>query len=329
MTVWYKVDSNRFTYRELWRLSGRGLAPFAQAALRKWFDVPRPLVYGYAFPETLDLVEFSAIPDRPRQVLGDMISQAERHGFRLALCHKSTTLGDLVGYAAALWNADGTPIGSAIWIRAGRREEATFSLGSRCDGRFILTDNQIRRIDPPPEFDCRHLPGKSIDELVAIHADRLDRLGRERVLRATAAEVAARVLEGRRRIHEYQRARGIHVLMTQDEIDRLSGVVIASLVAESGNPYQAPQEGEAGGIAALSAKKSNWQTSMAGGFGGGVISAEIVALISLRDALRQGLTTGELLFAYFLFFPILLGVLGAGLGLAIWLVGRIIRRFVS
>ena len=230
MTVWYKVDSNRFSYRELWRLSGRGLAPFAQAVLRKWFGLPRPVIYGHAFPETLDLVEFSAIPDRPRQVLGAMISQAERHGFRLALCHKSRSLGDLVGYAAALWNAEGTPIASAIWVRAGRREEATFSLGSRCDGRFILTDNQVRRIDSPPEFDCRHLPARSIDELVAVHAGRLDRLGRERVLRATEAEVAARMLEGRRRIHEYQRGRGIHVLMTQDEIDRLSGVDRKSVV---------------------------------------------------------------------------------------------------
>lgn len=330
MTIWYKTDPTRLTYRELWRLSGRGLLPFARAVVRKWFKIRSPAKFGHQFRATLDLVDLQALLDRPREALGAVVSQAERHGFRFVFCHTSCSLGDISGFAAALLSADGTTLAQATWVRTGRREETGFFLGSRSEGRMLLTGNQPHRIDSPPEFESWHLPGKSVDELVAIHAGRLDRLGRERVLRATEADVAARIVESRQRIHAFQLARGIHVPMTPQEVERLSGVVPATLVIESGNPFQAPREDQPEPIDMPSAApNSNLRTSMMGGFVGGVFFGEVLGFVSLRDALRQGLTTWELVFGLFILFPALLGAAGASLGFASWFLSRVFRRFVA
>jgi hypothetical protein len=244
MTVWYKIDPTRLTYRELWRLSGRGLLPFARAVVRKWFKIQPPAKSGYQFRTTLDLLELAALPERPREVLGAIVSQAERHGFRFVFCHGALALGDIAGCSAVLMSADGMTFANAIWVRTGRREEASFILGSRTESRLLFTGNHTHGLDAPPEFDVWRLPGKSIDELVAIHAQRLDRLRRERVLPATEADVAARVIENQQRTLAFQLARGVYVPMTPEEVERLSGVVTATLVAESGNPFQAPREDE-------------------------------------------------------------------------------------
>jgi hypothetical protein len=256
--------------------------------------------------------------------------QAERHGFRFVLCHTSCSLGDISGFAAALLSADGTTLGQATWVRTGRREETGFFLGSRGEGRMLLTGNQPHRIDSPPEIESWHMPGKSVDELVAIHAGRLDRLGRERVQRATEADVAARIVEGRQRIHAFQLARGIHVPMTQEEVDRLSGVVTANVMAESGNPFQAPREDQPEPIAEPSAApKGGWRTSPAIGYVAGAVFGEALALARFSEAFGKGaMPTWKLVFILFILFPALLGAIGASLGLAIWFLGRVFRRLV-
>jgi hypothetical protein len=330
MTIWYKTDPTRFNYRELWRLSGRGLLPFARAVYRKWFKIRSPAKFGHQFRATLDLLELQALPERPRKVLGAIIVQAERHGFRFVFCHRALAIGDIAVCSAVLMSADGQTLANAIWVRTGRREEASFVLGSRTESRLLLTGNHPHLFDTPPEFDVWHLPGKSVAELVAIHAERLDRLGRERVLPATEADVATRIIENQQRTLSFQLARGVHVPMTPEEVERLSGVVTATLVAESGNPFQAPREDQPEPIDMPSAApNSNLRTSMMGGFAGGVFFGEVLGLVSLRDALRQGLTTWELVFGFFILFPALLGAAGASLGFASWFLSRVFRRFVA
>lgn len=242
MTVWYKVDPNRCTYGELWRSSGRGSLPFAQAVYRKWLNRRLPATSAFAIPESPELVEVQSVPERPREVLGAIISQAERHGLRFAICLKDLNLGNVMHYLAVLLSADGATLGNVAWVMADHVEEASFGLGSRVGDRRLLTQNDPYRSDSPPEFDVWHLPGKSIEELVAIHASRLDRLGRERVSLASEDDIVARVIENQRLYHAFNLARGFYVPLTQEEVERLSGIVTADIIDESGNPFQASRK---------------------------------------------------------------------------------------
>lgn len=330
MTAWYKTDINRLTYRELWHLSRRSLHPFAQAVRRKWFNAQWPVNFGLPDPGTLHRIDLQSIPDRPRDLLAAIISQVERHRFRLAFCHHRINLGDSRGYSAVLISADGMTLGNAVWAKSCGAEEAVFALGSRLDGRRLLTSSEPQRIDSPPEFDEWHLPGKSIDELVAIHNQRLDRLGRQRVLPAVESEIEARIIENQQLTHAFQLARGFYVPMTEEEIERLSGPVVAEVVAESANPYRAPREDEAAAQAGLRRPNSNRALGMSigAGFVGGAIFGGVLGALSLRDALDQGIPLWALVVGYLIVTPLFAGGAGAVVGLACWAGKQVFRRMI-
>lgn len=320
MNEWYRVDPNRFTCRELWRLSGRGLLPFALALYRKFFNVQLPVKYGYAFPPTLQLIELSRLPDRPGEALGTVMSIAERHGFRFVFCQQGITLGDTLGFSMVLVNSDGMTFGNATWVKTAAREEATFVVSSRVEDRLLLTSNEPRRIDYPPEFDIWHLPGKSIDDLVEIHWKRINKVSRSRLQPAVADQAVQRVLANRQRYHEFQRARGVHAPMTREEVERLSGITARNHTLAGDNPYQAPQEdeSEADSVGPSVAGRKSWQTSLGAGFLGGAIFGEAIALVQLQVPLAEPFSRWELTFGLFVAFPLMLGIIGGGIGLAAW-----------
>jgi hypothetical protein len=53
-----------------------------------------------------------------------------------------------------------------------------------------------------------------------------------------------------------------------------------------------------------------------------------LALIRLNDALGQAAPSWKVVFGLFVVFPAAVGAVGAAVGLAIWLLGRIVRRLV-
>lgn len=325
MTVWYKVDHNRFMYRELWRLSGRRLWPFALAVYRKWFNVQMPATSGFAISESLELVDLQLLPDRPREVLVALISQIERNGLRFVFCLKCPELGGFDGFTAVLISADGMVLGNANWTKVHGAETASFVLGSRSGVRRLLTGNEAHGADSPPQFDIWHLPGKSIDELVAIHAKRLDRLGRDRVLLATEADIVPRILENQKRHQAFNVARGVYVRMTQEEVDRLSGIITADVVAETGNPFQAPRGDEIqtyrSHVPPPNTKRT-WQRPTITGFIFAAAMAEVYSLNDGFDVMRIHLYTWLYICVAYVAWPFAVGLIGASVGLAIWLIHR-------
>ena len=330
MTVWYKINPNRFTYRELWRMSGRGLWPFAKAVWRKWLDVQTPPTSGFAIPASPVVVDLGSLPERPRKALGDMIAEVERHGFRFVFCHQGLHLGDVADYTAVLISAGETTLANAGWFRMGVREEANFALGSRTEERRLLTRNDPHRTDSPPEFDVWHLPGKSIGDLILAHSRRLERLGRERVLPAREGEIVGRIAENQSRHRAFHLARGVYTPMAQEEIDRLNGVVIAIAVVESGNPFQPPREDEPAAQAGARrpVSRSALGMSICSGFAGGAIFGVALGAISLRDALDQGIPLWALFVGYFIVTPLFAGGAGAVVGLACWAGKQVFRRLI-
>lgn len=332
MTVWYKTNPNRYTYRELWRTSGRGLWPFAKAVWRKWFDIQLPPTSGFAFPDAPRIVALDSLPERPQEVLRRLIALVERHGFRFVFCHQEAYLGNFEEYRAILISADGLSLANLVWLKIGAEGESNLILGSRTQTRRLLTCGHPRGADAPPEFDAWHRPGKfiRIDELIAQHSRRLDRLGREQILPATESDIAARIIENQKLCRAFDLARGVLVPMTQEEIERLSGPVMAEVVAEGGNPYRAPREDEAAAQARprRPISRSALGMSICSGFAGGAIFGAGLGAISLRDALDEGIPLWSLLVGFFIVTPLFSGGAGAVVGLACWVGKQAFRRLI-
>ncbi|HUY89855.1 MAG TPA: hypothetical protein VMV10_14060 [Pirellulales bacterium] len=335
MTVWYKVNPNRLTYGELWRLARHRAWPFAQAVYRKWFNVPFPATSGFAFPESLELVEFQKLPGRAREVLGEIISQAENLGFRPLFCWQRSTLGEIKDYSAVLLSADGTTLGAAIWVTAGgRNASASFVAGSRCEERRLITSNSTYTIDGPPELEKLHFPGKSIDEIVALHALRLDRRGIERIQRATETDAAERILENQQRTLAFNLARGVYEPMTQEEIDWLSGTMTRVGAAAENNPYQAPQYLDEIRPAIKHNEKpqpappappnrpppkDTWWGATGGGFVAGMLGGMILLQNQIPYSVYKAVEQWETDFGMVLSLPFLMGLLGGAVSFAAWL----------
>lgn len=329
MTVWYKVNPNRFGYRELWRMSGRGLWPFAKAAWRKWFDVQLPPTSGFAFPQALEFVDLDSLPDRPQELLRRLISAVEAKGFRFLFCHRRPRLGNLEEYVAILIGADGLSLANVGCVKIGAAVGANLALGSRTQTRRLLTDSDPRGADPPPDFDIWRLPGKPIDDLILAHSRRLDHLGRENILPATEADVAERMVENQAKYRDFNLARGVHVPMTQAEVDRLSGPVMAEVVADGDNPYWAPREDAPASPSSVIPKthRGTWRGPVIAGFIVGAAVMEILAIANYDPDLAQD--EPELYFCFlFLFWPFVFGAVCAGVGLAVWLIRRIFWRLI-
>ena len=329
MTVWYKVNPNRFSYRELWRMSGRGLWPFAKAAWRKWFDVQLPPTSGFAVPEALEFVDLDSLPDRPRYLLRRLISAIEAKGFRFLFCHRPPRLGDLEVYVALLIGADGLSLASAGCMKIGAAVGTSLTLGSRTQTRRLITDSEPLIVNPPPDFDIWHLPGKSIDDLFLAHSRRLDRAGRENILPATDADVVARMVENQARYREFNLARGVHVPMTQAEVDRLSGPVLADLVADGGNPYRSPASDEVSAAPIVGASRAGrtWVAPAAVGFLFGAVAMEILAIANYDPDIAKD-EPGLYFCFLFLFWPFVFGAGCAGIGLAVWIIRRLFWRLI-
>lgn len=329
MTVWYKVNPNRLSYRELWRMSGRGLWPFAKAAWRKWFNIQLPRTSGFAIPQTPELVDLDSLDERPRDLLRPLISAVERHGFRFLFCHRRPRLGNLEEYVAILIGADGLSLANVGCVKIGAAVGTSLALGSRTQTRRLITDSAPRSADPPPDFDIWHLPGKSIDDLVRAHFKRLDRTGRENILPAAEADVAARMLENQALYHAFHLARGVHVPMTPAEVEWLSGPVTAELVADGGNPYRAPQADHAFASPRVGGAQASrtWVAPVAIGFLFGAVVMEILAIANYDPDIAKDEPGGYFCFL-FLFSPFVFGAVCGGVGLAVWLIRRIFRRLI-
>ena len=336
MTVWYKINPNRFTYRELWRTSGRGLWPFARAVWRKWFDIQLPPTSGFSLPDSLEFVDLDSLPERPRERLRRMIAIVERHEFRFVFVLKDRHLGDTEEYAAVLISADGLSLANLFWWKIGAQDGFNLVLGSRTQTRRLLTDACPRGADAPPGFDVWNGPGKSIrtDELIAQHFRRLDRLGREQILPATESDIAARIIENQSQRRAFDLARGVLVPMTQEEIERLSGPVMAEVVAEGANPFRAPREDEAASPSSIipTTLPGTWQGSVMAGFFVGFVLMEIVGLASFDpqdlEDMRKPDGAWFHLFTLFVAWPFLIGAFCAGIGLAVWIIRRVLWRWI-
>lgn len=332
MTVWYKINPNRFTYRELWRAARRRPWPFAKAVCRKWFNVPYRATIGFAFPETLEFVDYQQLPERPRQSLGDMILQAEKLGFRFLFCWQRSTLGETKDYSAVLLSQDESTLASAMWVTAGSPNASTrFALGSRGEGRRLITSNSDHVIDGPPEIKQLHFPGKSIDEIATLHSLRIDRRGLEQIQNVTEREAVGRIIENQQCTLAFNLARGVYVPLTQEEVERLSGPVTAEVVAESANPFRAPREDDTvtreSHIASPIANRS-WQAPVIAGFVVAALIAEFDSWNNGFDVLRMHLFTWLYICIAYVAWPVAIGMVGAAVGLAVWFIRRAFWRLI-
>lgn len=105
---------------------------------------------------------------------------------------------------------------------------------------------------------------------------------------------------------------------------------MATVVAETGNPFQAPREDEAAGPhgARRPNSKRSLGTSICAGFAGGAIFGVALGAMSLRDALDQGIPLWALLLGCFIVTPLFLGAAGALIALACWVGQQIFRRLI-
>ncbi len=126
--------------------------------------------------------------------------------------------------------------------------------------------------------------------------------------------------------------------MTQEKFDEMSKDVTAHVIRETGNPYQTPRESVEAPILQPHVKSADvnrtWRAPTITGF---IAAAGMGEAISMTDN-NLGLAMREMrgflppwlyIFGVFVAWPFAMGTVGAGVGLAVWLIRRVFARLIS
>jgi hypothetical protein len=229
MDLLYKVDSRRRTFAEHWRIQWPKVDRFLVAAFCKLVGIPQRCTFGIRRPEALDLHEPSEVPRTVRERLASTIGACAELGLAFQLyASVDATVGSRVkAYMAAMLDAEGLMWASAIAARVKRgSNERVQPVKLTCfsrlpDGRYVVTSDHQGKLTPHAGDLREHLVGRPPDAVVARHYRRID----EPALRPVAVrpdELAGVILEREQRHVDHQVERGVYVLMTEEEIDRIT-----------------------------------------------------------------------------------------------------------
>lgn len=318
MVTWYRFDPRRVSLHTLWSNSPN-LAVFLLGVVVLKLLRLRPAADFGVSPDTeLEPTALEDMPASARDSLRAVITECNRHSFRLTNCATLKVLGNLEIYLANLLHAGGKTRCVAVCGRSGKVVNTDCSFISRTqDGVIYSTTNQRSLHDPPPEIRAIYCPGFSIGETSSRHEQRLQRLGEQAVVAITPAQVFEEARALRRRTCEYSIARGVLRPMTQAEIDRLTFVIAELVPDQGGNPFRSPLADE---IVIAPRPLTVWRAMFNGGCYGFLLGA--LAGWLFRSPIREPVNPNRWESVWFIFniygWHFLPAIAGAFLGWLFW-----------
>jgi hypothetical protein len=163
MNRYYRIDTRRLRFAELWRISP-GLG-FLVGALKKILGVPLRVGTLVPWLDRLEVLPRGGLPPDVAGAVEPVASQWAALGFRRVLDY-TVDMRDpgSRAFAAALLAPDGRAIAQVMFVEVRRGELVRRRVESNCaarfeDGRWCGVSSGRKRMDAPPEFCSANRPG--------------------------------------------------------------------------------------------------------------------------------------------------------------------------
>ncbi|MDR3639645.1 MAG: hypothetical protein P4L84_37945 [Isosphaeraceae bacterium] len=226
LTEFYRTDSRRFTYGELWRISPNPLA-FVIAAVLKTIRVRLPRNFAFACPQELTLVAWDDIAPHVIEKWANRLKECDEAGFHRIFCHSLPCHGiTREAVSCVLQTDDRLCMASLNYVRvenmATIKEVSRLTIASRLrDDRRAMTLDYRSYLDPPPDRILQPVVGKSAPEMLRRHRDWIAGIG------ATAVPLEPKdlpriVLERERESVQRMVERGVYVRTTERELAQVA-----------------------------------------------------------------------------------------------------------
>jgi hypothetical protein len=216
--IYFRADTTRMSFRELWWLSST-IPVFLIACVRKVFRLRAPVTWAVCHDATIAVLPTDKVPPHALQALEPPVEDFQRLGAHLAFYHTVPSSKNVEGCAAILLPCERDAIIVITWARAsGRKGRVGCTITSRLyDGTLLSTTNLVGSTGKPPGSQVLRWRNATPAELSCRHREALA----EAASRATPVcdeEDAKEVLrEGKRRKFEWNVSRGVYVLLTTAE----------------------------------------------------------------------------------------------------------------
>lgn len=229
LTRYYRLDSSRYTLREL-RHVMPSFRAFLRAALGRGLLRSR---YGTRLVilrvDQIDPVAEGAVPGPLRPGLAQKTAAYQAEGWRRLFVYRWPLLGPLEAYGAAFLAADGRAAGVAAGSvgldpRKTPAPHWACAIASRLtDGRCWKTCDYPPKLVNPPEDEIAYLPGQPVAVLVRRHYQRLAGVG-DLVERLAEEDVGPFLVADNNREVDFQASRGVYVPLPEQDVRRMNDV---------------------------------------------------------------------------------------------------------
>ena len=221
----YRTDSRRFTYGEVWRIAPNPFT-FLVAALLKTLWIPLPRNFAIAHPHELTFVAWEDMPPHVVEKWRTRLSECQEAGLHRVFCHRLPCHGiTREAIACILQSDDRCCSASLTYTRvenaATVKEVARMHIASRLeDGRRAITVDSRAYFDPPPDGIVQPVLGKSVAEMLQRHRDWIASLGATPVPR-DPKDLPRVVLENEQQSIDHMVKRRAYVRITERELARV------------------------------------------------------------------------------------------------------------
>jgi Zn-dependent protease len=230
--TYFRTENRKLTFRECWWLARgwRVLFLWVPKVLR----IPLELGAGLPAPRPFEerWVDPATLPAEVREKLEQKSQELMKHGFDL--CHYHVLVGNLLTSDSGgcyMVHATGEIVATFLYARSfaddgsSHQSEVTALLTPLEDGAMLVTTDQAQKLESSLDDDIARRPGAGIEELLALHQERL-----------TAARAAGKLLPGRitdtrelaqlvdaheQRSFDFHVGRGVWVQMTGAQVERM------------------------------------------------------------------------------------------------------------
>jgi hypothetical protein len=224
MGVYFRTDSTRLHFRELWGIHSR-LHVFLAACVMKLLGLRGPRRTAVLHEDLIRVIPEADVPLDGMRQMWPAIDEFERAGARLAFYHAVSGTGQLRGCAAVLLPPERNAFISVTWATArasGRGAESHgFIVSGFSDGTYLATTGSRARFDPAPGVQAFRYRGAAPEELMRRHQQHLAQSPLPPLPVESAAQAERILLAMKRHTFEWNVQRGIWVPLTDRELARL------------------------------------------------------------------------------------------------------------
>ncbi len=216
--TYFRTDTTRLTFRELWRISSR-LPVSLAACLKKVLGLRHPARWAVCHEDAIRVVPAS-------EILEPVVEEFQRLGARLVFYHTGATVGNLEAFAAVLLPSEHDAVILVTWVRAqfsgpGKESSGYVVTSHLQDGTFLSTTNHPRRLNTPPEYRVLRLRDGTPSAVFRRHQHALGEAESSAIRVRNDEEAKNMILEIKHRTFQWHVARGVWVPLTHEELARL------------------------------------------------------------------------------------------------------------